>query len=239
MIIFPAIDIKDNKCVRLTQGKFDQINIYNDNPVEVAKLWESQGAEYIHLVDLDGAKNEAKINQATIESVINAVSIPVQIGGGIRSLQRAAQLIEIGAQRIILGTIAVTEKELTKTLAEKYPGKVAVSVDAVNGKAAVKGWAQISTVDVLDICSFMEEIGIRTLIYTDILMDGMLKGPNFAEYERLSKKTSLDIIASGGVTTLEDIKRLSQMDMYGAIVGKSLYDKRINLKEALECLRNE
>jgi len=239
MIIFPAIDIMDNKCVRLTQGKFDQINIYNDNPVEVAKLWESQGAEYIHLVDLDGAKNEAMTNQSTIESVINSVNIPVQIGGGIRSLQRAAQLIEIGAQRIILGTIAVTEKELTKTLAEKYPGKVAVSVDAVNGKAAVKGWAQISTVDVLDICSFMEEIGIKTLIYTDILMDGMLKGPNFAEYERLSKNTSLDIIASGGVTTLEDIKRLSKMDMYGAILGKSLYDKRINLKEAIECSRNE
>lgn len=239
MIIFPAIDIKDNRCVRLTQGKFDQINIYNENPVEVARLWESLGAEYIHLVDLDGAKNEATTNQQTIENIIRAVNIPVQIGGGIRSLERAAQLIGIGAKRIILGTIAVTEKELTRTLAEKYPGQVAVSVDAVNGKAAVNGWAEVSSVDVLDICSFMEEIGIKTLIYTDILMDGMLKGPNFGEYERLSGATSLDIIASGGVTTLEDIKKLSSMNIYGAIIGKSLYDERINLKEAIACSQNE
>lgn len=239
MIIFPAIDIKDNKCVRLTQGKFDQMNIYSGNPVEVAKLWEALGTQYIHLVDLDGAKNEARVNKKTIENIINCVKIPVQIGGGIRSLERASQLIETGAQRIILGTVAVTEKELTKTIAGKYPGRVAVSVDAVNGKAALKGWTELSTVDVMDICSFMEEIGIKTLIYTDILMDGMLSGPNFGEYERISNSTNLEIIASGGVTTLEDLKKLNQMNMYGAIVGKSLYDKRINLKEALECLRNE
>lgn len=239
MIIFPAIDIKDNKCVRLTQGKFDQMNIYSGNPVEVAKLWEALGAQYIHLVDLDGAKNEARVNKKTIENIINCVKIPVQIGGGIRSPERASQLIETGAQRIILGTVAVTEKELTKTIAGKYPGRVAVSVDAVNGKAALRGWTELSTVDVMDICSFMEEIGIKTLIYTDILMDGMLSGPNFGEYERISNSTNLDIIASGGVTTLEDLKKLNQMNMYGAIVGKSLYDKRINLKEALECLRNE
>ncbi len=239
MIIFPAIDIKDGRCVRLTQGKFDQVSIYNDNPAEVARLWESMGARYIHLVDLDGARDGSPASRAMVKSVIDAVDIPVQVGGGIRSLERADQLIALGARRIILGTAAVNDRELTQAVAERYPGRTAVSVDAVNGMAAVNGWAKVSDTDVLDICTFMQEIGINTLIYTDILMDGMLKGPNFGEYERLMRETSLDIIASGGVTTKEDITRLAQMGIYGAIVGKALYDEKIDLKEAIRCSRNE
>ena len=239
MIIFPAIDIKDGRCVRLTQGKFDQVSIYNDNPAEVARLWESMGAQYIHLVDLDGAKDGSPASRDMVKSVIDAVDIPVQVGGGIRSLERADQLIALGARRIILGTAAVNDRELTQAVAERYPGRTAVSVDAVNGMAAVNGWAKVSDTDVLDICTFMQEIGINTLIYTDILMDGMLKGPNFGEYERLMRETSLDIIASGGVTTKEDIERLAQMGIYGAIVGKALYDEKIDLKEAIICSRNE
>lgn len=239
MIIFPAIDIKDGRCVRLTQGRFDQVSIYNDNPAEVARLWESMGAQYIHLVDLDGAKDGSPASRDMVKSVIDAVDIPVQVGGGIRSLERADQLIELGARRIILGTAAVNDRELTQAVAERYPGRTAVSVDAVNGMAAVNGWAKVSDTDVLDICTFMQEIGINTLIYTDILMDGMLKGPNFGEYERLMRETSLDIIASGGVTTKEDIERLAQMGIYGAIVGKALYDEKIDLKEAIRCSRNE
>lgn len=239
MIIFPAIDIKDGRCVRLTQGKFDQVSIYNDNPAEVARLWESVGAQYIHLVDLDGAKDGSPASRDMVKSVIDAVDIPVQVGGGIRSLERADQLIELGARRIILGTAAVNDRELTQAVAERYPGRTAVSVDAVNGMAAVNGWAKVSDTDVLDICTFMQEIGINTLIYTDILMDGMLKGPNFGEYERLMRETSLDIIASGGVTTKEDITRIAQMGIYGAIVGKALYDEKIDLKEAIICSRNE
>ena len=239
MIIFPAIDIKDGRCVRLTQGKFDQVSIYNDNPAEVARLWESMGAQYIHLVDLDGAKDGSPASRDMVKSVIDAVDIPVQVGGGIRSLERADQLIELGARRIILGTAAVNDRELTQAVAERYPGRTAVSVDAVNGMAAVNGWAKVSDTDVLDICTFMQEIGINTLIYTDILMDGMLKGPNFVEYERLMRETSLDIIASGGVTTKEDVTRLAQMGIYGAIVGKALYDEKIDLKEAIICSRNE
>lgn len=239
MIIFPAIDIKDGRCVRLTQGKFDQVSIYNDNPAEVARLWESMGAQYIHLVDLDGAKDGSPASRDMVKSVIDAVDIPVQVGGGIRSLERADQLIELGARRIILGTAAVNDRELTQAVAERYPGRTAVSVDAVNGMAAVNGWAKVSDTDVLDICTFMQEIGINTLIYTDILMDGMLKGPNFGEYERLMRETSLDIIASGGVTTKEDIERLAKMGIYGAIVGKALYDEKIDLKEAIICSRNE
>lgn len=239
MIIFPAIDIKDGRCVRLTQGKFDQVSIYNDNPAEVARLWESMGAQCIHLVDLDGAKDGSPASRDMVKSVIDAVDIPVQVGGGIRSLERADQLIELGARRIILGTAAVNDRELTQAVAERYPGRTAVSVDAVNGMAAVNGWAKVSDTDVLDICAFMKEIGINTLIYTDILMDGMLKGPNFGEYERLMRETSLDIIASGGVTTKEDITRLAKMGIYGAIVGKALYDEKIDLKEAIRCSRNE
>ena len=239
MIIFPAIDIKDGRCVRLTQGRFDQVSIYNDNPAEVARLWESMGAQYIHLVDLDGAKDGSPASRDMVKSVIDAVDIPVQVGGGIRSLERADQLIELGARRIILGTAAVNDRELTQAVAERYPGRTAVSVDAVNGMAAVNGWAKVSDTDVLDICAFMKEIGINTLIYTDILMDGMLKGPNFGEYERLMRETSLDIIASGGVTTKEDITRLAKMGIYGAIVGKALYDEKIDLKEAIRCSRNE
>lgn len=239
MIIFPAIDIKDGRCVRLTQGRFDQVSIYNDNPAEVARLWESMGSQYIHLVDLDGAKDGSPASRDMVKSVIDAVDIPVQVGGGIRSLERADQLIELGARRIILGTAAVNDRELTQAVAERYPGRTAVSVDAVNGMAAVNGWAKVSDTDVLDICTFMQEIGINTLIYTDILMDGMLKGPNFGEYERLMRETSLDIIASGGVTTKEDIERLAQMGIYGAIVGKALYDEKIDLKEAIRCSRNE
>lgn len=239
MIIFPAIDIKDGRCVRLTQGRFDQVSIYNDNPAEVARLWESMGAQYIHLVDLDGAKDGSPASRDMVKSVIDAVDIPVQVGGGIRSLERADQLIELGARRIILGTAAVNDRELTQAVAERYPGRTAVSVDAVNGMAAVNGWAKVSDTDVLDICTFMQEIGINTLIYTDILMDGMLKGPNFGEYERLMRETSLDIIASGGVTTKEDVTRLAQMGIYGAIVGKALYDEKIDIKEAIRCSRNE
>ena len=239
MIIFPAIDIKDGRCVRLTQGRFDQVSIYNDNPAEVARLWESMGAQYIHLVDLDGAKDGSPASRAMVKSVIDAVDIPVQVGGGIRSLERADQLIALGARRIILGTAAVNDRELTQAVAERYPGRTAVSVDAVNGMAAVNGWAKVSDTDVLDICTFMQEIGINTLIYTDILMDGMLKGPNFGEYERLMRETELDIIASGGVTTKEDVTRLAKMGIYGAIVGKALYDEKIDLKEAIRCSRNE
>ena len=239
MIIFPAIDIKDGRCVRLTQGRFDQVSIYNDNPAEVARLWESMGAQYIHLVDLDGAKDGSPASRDMVKSVIDAVDIPVQVGGGIRSLERADQLIALGARRIILGTAAVNDRELTQAVAERYPGRTAVSVDAVNGMAAVNGWAKVSDTDVLDICTFMQEIGINTLIYTDILMDGMLKGPNFGEYERLMRETSLDIIASGGVTTKEDVTRLAKMGIYGAIVGKALYDEKIDLKEAIRCSRNE
>ena len=236
MILFPAIDIKDNKCVRLTQGKFDKVDVYSGDPVEIAKKWESMGAEYLHVVDLDGAKNEGFQNRNSIEKIAKAIKIPMQTGGGIRDEERIKNLLDIGVERVIVGTIAIENKMLLTELVKKYKEHIAVSIDALNGKVAVRGWQTVGNVDSVEICGFLEEIGIKTLIYTDISKDGMLSGPNFDIYKVLSEKTKLNIVASGGVTTRDDIKKLNEMDMYGAIIGKALYDKRLDFKEALNSL---
>lgn len=234
MILFPAIDIKDNKCVRLTQGKFDQVNVYSDDPVEMAKKWESLGAEYLHVVDLDGAKDEGFQNRKSIEKIAKAVKIPMQTGGGIRNEERIKNLIDIGVTRTIVGTMAIENQELLKQLVQKYKEKIVVSIDAFKGKVAVRGWQDVGNTDSVDLCKTLEEIGIKTIVYTDISKDGMLAGPNFEIYQELSQKTNLDIIASGGVTTISDIEKLINMNMYGAILGKALYDNKLDFKEALQ-----
>lgn len=236
MILFPAIDIKDNKCVRLTQGKFDKVDVYSGDPVEMAKKWESMGAEYLHVVDLDGAKNEGFQNRNSIEKIAKAIKIPMQTGGGIRDEERIKNLLDIGVERVIVGTIAIENKMLLTELVKKYKEHIAVSIDALKGKVAVRGWQTVGNVDSIEICGFLEDIGIKTLIYTDISKDGMLSGPNFDIYKVLSEKTKLNIVASGGVTTRDDIKKLNEMDMYGAIIGKALYDKRLDFKEALKAV---
>ena len=236
MILFPAIDIKDNKCVRLTQGKFDKVDVYSGDPVEMAKKWEYLGAEYLHVVDLDGAKNEGFQNRNSIEKIAKAIKIPMQTGGGIRDEERIKNLLDIGVERVIVGTIAIENKALLTELVKKHKEHIAVSIDALNGKVAVRGWQTVGNVDSVEICGFLEEIGIETLIYTDISKDGMLSGPNFDIYKVLSEKTKLNIVASGGVTTIDDIKKLNEMDMYGAIIGKALYDDRLDFKEALNSL---
>lgn len=236
MILFPAIDIKDNKCVRLTQGKFDQVNVYSGDPVDMAKKWESMGAVYLHVVDLDGAKNEGFQNRKSIEKIAKTIKIPMQTGGGIRSRERIKNLLEIGVERVIVGTMAIEQQELLTEFAGIYKEHLAVSIDALNGKVATRGWQNVGDVDSIEICKFLESIGIKTLVYTDISKDGMLQGPNFEVYEELSRKTNINIIASGGVTTLEDIKKLNNMNMYGAIIGKALYDNRLDFKEALRVI---
>lgn len=233
MILFPAIDIKDNKCVRLTQGKFDQVNVYSGDPVEMAKKWEDMGAEYLHVVDLDGAKNEGFQNRKSIEKIVKSIRIPMQTGGGIRSEERIKNLLDIGIERVIAGTMAIERQELLTELAKEYKEHLAVSIDALNGKVATRGWQNVGDVDSIEICGFLESIGINTIVYTDISKDGMLSGPNFTVYEELSDKTGLNIIASGGVTTLDDIRKLNSMNMYGIIIGKALYDNKLDFKEAL------
>lgn len=239
MIIFPAIDIKDNKCVRLTQGKFNKVKIYSDNPVDMAKKWEFLGAEFLHIVDLDGARNNDFTNRKSIDNIVKNIKIPVQIGGGIRSEERVKELLDLGVTRVIIGTMAVENQNLLEKIATKYADNLAVSIDAVNGKVATRGWETISDIESIDLCRFLEKINIKTVVYTDILRDGMLKGPNFDIYKMLSEKTTLDIIASGGVSTIEDITKLNSMKLYGAIIGKALYDQRISFKEAIKCLQEE
>lgn len=235
MIIFPAIDIKDNKCVRLEQGNFNKLTSYSENPLEVAKQWEAQGAEYIHIVDLDGAKSQSDKNFKTIETIINSVNIKLQLGGGIRSIQSAETLLNMGIDRIILGTAAVKNPLLLDDLSEKFCLRIAVSIDAIDGRVAVDGWQEISESNILSICKYMELKGIKTLICTDISKDGMLSGPNFELYKDLKANTNLDIIASGGIATLSDIKKLKTLDIYGTIVGKALYEGIFKLEEALKC----
>ncbi|WP_434799577.1 1-(5-phosphoribosyl)-5-[(5-phosphoribosylamino)methylideneamino]imidazole-4-carboxamide isomerase [Terrisporobacter vanillatitrophus] len=233
MIIFPAIDIKDNKCVRLLQGDFNKVNIYGDDPSQMAEKWEEKGAEFIHIVSLNGARGEGNINDESIKKILQSVNIPIQIGGGVRDEKRIEDLLAMGVNRVIIGSMAVKNKELLKDLVKKYKEKIVVSIDAKNGKVAIEGWEEVSTLDSIELCKELEEIGVKTIVYTDISKDGMMIGPNFHIYEKLSKETNLDIIASGGVTTLEDVKKLNLMNLYGAIIGKSLYENKIELKEAL------
>lgn len=233
MIIFPAIDIKDNKCVRLLQGDFDKVNIYGYDPSEMAKKWEDKGSQFIHIVSLNGARGEGNMNDESIKKILRTINIPIQIGGGIREEKRVKELLDLGVNRVILGSMAVKNKELLKELVKKYKEKIVVSIDAKNGKVATEGWEEVSSVDSLQLCKELEEIGVKTIVYTDISKDGMMIGPNFHIYEKLSKETNLDIIASGGVTTIDDVKKLNSMNLYGAIIGKALYENKIELKEVL------
>ena len=235
MIIFPAIDIKDKKCVRLTQGDFDKVNVYGEDPSLMAKKWADDGAEFIHVVNLNGSRDEIGINDETLSKVAKSVDVPIQVGGGIRDEKRVKELLDLGINRVIVGTMAIENKELLKELIEKYKAdKIVVAIDAKNGKVATHGWEKVSDIDSVDLCKELEQIGVKTIVYTDISKDGMLEGPNFDIYKELSQKTSLDIIASGGVTSIDDVKRLLDMNMYGAIIGKALYDNRIDLKEVLD-----
>jgi phosphoribosylformimino-5-aminoimidazole carboxamide ribotide isomerase len=232
MIIFPAIDLKDGKAVRLSKGDFNKVDIFSDTPWEVAKGFEEKGAEWIHLVDLDGAKDGENKNLDVIKKIRDNVKVKLQLGGGIRTLETAEMLLKSGIDRIILGTAAIENPELLKTLVEKYGEKIAVSVDEKNGKAATKGWLEESSIDAFDLCKSLKETGVKTIIYTDISKDGMMAGPNFDAYVKINE-LGVDVIASGGVSTPEDINILKKADIYGAIVGKAIYLGKIKLEEVL------
>ena len=233
MILFPAIDIRDGKCVRLIQGDYDQEIIYNDSPTAMALEWEKQGADYIHVVDLDGAKTGNSLNREAIQAIAKSVSIPVQVGGGIRTMEIIDAHIASGVSRVIIGTAAIQDKPFLKQAVEKYGDKIAVSIDARKGFVATDGWTETSDVLAVDLLNELEEIGVKTVIYTDILKDGMMQGPNFHELEMMDKASSIDIVASGGVSTEEDIVQLRELDLYGAIIGKALYEGKISLEKVL------
>jgi phosphoribosylformimino-5-aminoimidazole carboxamide ribotide isomerase len=234
MVIYPAIDIKGGKCVRLMQGRFSEVTVYSDSPLEMAKKWEEAGARYIHLVDLDGALEGMQVNGDIIEGIAKTVKIPVQLGGGIRSLETIENVLARGVNRVILGTSAVSNPELVKEAIEKYGDRIVIGIDAKDGMVAVEGWERISDLKAIDFAQKMQAIGARTIIYTDISRDGMLKGPNLEAMHEMAQNVSIDVIASGGVSSLKDIIDLSQTGVEGAIVGKALYVGNVSLEEAIE-----
>lgn len=234
MILFPAIDIRGGKCVRLVQGDYNKEKIYSDAPLEVAKRWVQKKAEYLHIVDLDGAKTGESANKAIIKLIAKKTSVPIQVGGGIRSMNVIDDYLSAGVSRVIIGTAAISDKNFLREAVASYGGKIAVSIDARSGYVATDGWTDTSDVHALDLLKELKQIGVETIVYTDILKDGMLKGPNFSELETVNNASSTQVIASGGVSSIEDIRKLRSMNMYGAIIGKALYDGSLSFEKAVE-----
>jgi phosphoribosylformimino-5-aminoimidazole carboxamide ribotide isomerase len=233
MIIFPAIDIRGGKCVRLEQGNADKETIYGEDPVRRAKLWESKGALFLHIVDLDGAFEGVRLNRNIIKSIVDNVSIPVQLGGGIRTIEDVDDVIELGISRVILGTSVVEVEGFIEEAIDKYGEKIAVSIDAKGGYIALNGWTKISDIKAIYFAKVLENLGLKTLIYTDISRDGMLQGPSIEELKALKESVNINIIASGGVSSAADVKLLKDLNIYGAIIGKALYTGNIKLEEIL------
>lgn len=231
--IFPAVDIKGGKVVRLTQGDYNKVNIYAENPAEIAASFAAKGAKNLHVVDLDGAKDGKLSNFTTIETIVKSVDMFVQVGGGIRDEERIKSYLDIGVSRVILGTVAATDFEFTTRMAQKYGEKIAVGVDAKDEKIAVKGWLEITETNSVEFCKRLAAAGIKTVIYTDISRDGAMQGTNLEIYKRLANEVDLDIIASGGISSLEEISALVDIGTYGLIIGKALYQGVLDLEEVL------
>ncbi len=231
MIILPAIDLKDRKCVRLHKGREDEVTYYFDNPVEVAKDIESKGAKYLHLIDLDGAFSNENRNYDIIEEIVKNISIPIQVGGGIRSEEIVEKLVNIGVSRIIIGTVAVENPQLIKSLIEKYGDKIAVSVDCYGEDVAIKGWVEKSDKKIFDFCKELKDMGLKTIIYTDIDRDGTLDGPNIEVLSKLQKMFGDNIIAAGGLSNIGDFYRLKEIGLYAGVTGKALYEGKITMEE--------
>ena len=234
MNIFPAIDLYEGAAVRLFKGDYDQMTIYDKNPLNIAKKFEECGAEYLHMVDLEGAKTGLTPNLETIENIVKNTSLFVELGGGIRSMETVDKYLSIGVSRVILGTAAITDEAFLDEALAKYGKKIAVGVDIKDGYVAIKGWTEKSQYTFEDFCKKMQDKGVKTIICTDISKDGAMKGTNRELYKQLNSVLSLDIIASGGVSSMDDIVALREMDLYGAIIGKAYYTNAIDLKEAIE-----
>ncbi|MBQ5820342.1 MAG: 1-(5-phosphoribosyl)-5-[Clostridia bacterium] len=238
MNIFPAIDLIGGKAVRLFKGDYDQKTVYSDSPLDVAKGFRAAGAEYLHLVDLDGAKSGKAENLALISEIIRESGLKVEVGGGIRTEETVAQYVEIGVLRVILGTAAVTNRPFLEEMLRKYGDKIAVGVDIKDGMVATHGWMNSSGIDCFDFMAELQDLGVKTVICTDISKDGAMAGTNLDLYRRLLDRFSIDLVASGGVSSMDDVKALREMDIYGAILGKALYVGGIDLAEAVEAAKN-
>ncbi len=241
MILFPAIDLKGGQCVRLEQGDMARATVFNLDPAAQAKSFAAQGFEYLHVVDLDGAFAGKPVNASAVEGMLKAVTMPVQLGGGIRDLKTVEAWLGKGITRVIIGTAAVRDPELVKSAAKKFPGRVAVGLDARDGKVAVEGWAETSQVTVLEIARRFEDVGVAAIIFTDIARDGLLKGLNLDATVALADAISIPVIASGGLASIEDIKAMltpRAKKLAGAIAGRALYDGRLDPSAALALIRN-
>lgn len=239
MILYPAIDLKDGVCVRLKLGDMDKATVYNADPAAQAQQFQAQGFKWLHVVDLNGAFEGESVNGQAVEAILKATSNPVQLGGGIRTLGHIENWLEKGLARVILGTVAVRNPQLVYEACKLFPGKVAVGIDARGGKVAVEGWAEESELSVLDLAKRFEGAGVAAIIYTDIDRDGILTGINWQSTLELARSVSIPVIASGGLASMEDIKRLTEDDaaiLNGAITGRALYDGRIDAKAALDLL---
>ena len=235
MRLYPAIDIKNGQCVRLKQGVFEDTTVYSNEPFEVAKEFEAAGAKFLHIVDLDGALRGMGANDEALAKILANVNIPLEIGGGIRTMQDIEHRLSMGVSRVILGTKAVESPAFVKDAVMKFGAdKIVIGIDAKDGMVAIKGWETISNVDAVSLAMDMKELGVKTIIYTDISKDGMLCGPNFVQTARMVETTGMDIVASGGVSCMKDLEQLEKIGVEGAILGKAIYERRVDLVEACQ-----
>lgn len=237
MLILPAIDLYDKKAVRLYKGDYNEMTVYSNNPIEIARKFEECGATFIHMVDLEGAKNGTTPNIDEVRKVVEYTNLAVEIGGGIRDEETVKKYIDLGVTRVILGTAAVTDDDFLRKMVEKYKSAIAVGVDLKDGYVAIKGWTEKSALTADEFFAHLNDIGVKTVICTDISKDGAMQGTNRELYKQLSEKYTMDIVASGGVSSLDDIKALREMNLYGAILGKAYYVGAVDLKEAVEAAK--
>ncbi len=239
MIIIPAIDLKGGKCVRLLQGREEDVTVYSDDPEATARRWEDAGAELIHLVDLDGAFTGEQKNIEAVKAIRKAVKCPLELGGGIRDMERIDMLVSLGIDRVILGTVAAENPDLVKEACAKHPGKVIVGIDAKEGKVAVKGWVEVTDHEATTFAKTMEQHGATGIVYTDILRDGMLSGPNVEATRALADAVGIPVIASGGIKSLDDVRNLLDAgNIWGAITGKAIYSGSMDINEAIELTKS-
>jgi phosphoribosylformimino-5-aminoimidazole carboxamide ribotide isomerase len=237
MIIIPAVDIKNGRCVRLLQGRKDEETVFSNDPVKMAIKWDDEGAELIHVIDLDGAFEKSPKNLNSIKQIIKSVKADVQVGGGIRDEKTIRMFIELGAKKVIIGTEAIKNPKLVKDACREFPGRIVVGIDARNGMVAIEGWTETTTIKAIDLAKQFEGCGVAAINFTDIYRDGMQTGPNIKETMHIADNVSIPVVASGGISTIEDIKKLIQLENFGLagiITGRALYSGKLNLKEAIK-----
>ncbi len=240
MKLYPAIDIKDGQCVRLKQGLFNDIKVYSDQPYTIAQEFECAGASFIHIVDLDGALKGRSVNADAIRAIVDSVHIPIELGGGIRTLDNIKEVLNLGVYRAIIGTKAVENPDFLREAVARFGAEhIVAGIDAKDGYVAIEGWEKLSDTTALSLANAMKEMGVQTIVYTDIAKDGMLSGPNIVQTKLLSEQTGLDIIASGGVSSISDLRAIEAAGIHGAIIGKALYENKIDLKQAVEEFEHE